>query len=164
LVPADFSGSMGSLALPDKIFEHVCGIMEDSCEDVWKENNVDQASCKEKLEALDPTEGDFHWVDGNTQICRVLHASYSLTNPLHCPHISFEPMEDHKGNLKCQTSKKTALADLFSDKSIAFFEESATKFGLDETFYAYYPASLSPSSTPDCKDKTIFQELMKRFI
>ena len=36
----------------------------------------------------------------------MLHGVFAASNDKHCPHLSFVPMPDYKGNLKCQSSKQ----------------------------------------------------------
>jgi hypothetical protein len=81
--------------------------------------------CIASLEALHATS-DGPYVDGDSFSCRNLHSGFALNNPKHCPHISFIPLEDENGLIKCQTSQQMLVSNLFSADNIQAFTEYAT--------------------------------------
>lgn len=137
--PGDFFGDFFGHALHDKVSDYVCSVMENTCEEVWKFNNLtDQESCKEQFLALEIGHGDINWFDGNSQSCRVVHATFAEENPTHCPHISFVPMVDINGHIKCQTSAGLTPSDLFTAEQLDFFERTARNlYGFDKTMNSY---------------------------
>lgn len=108
IIAATFSG----LDTP-AVRNFVCGILNgESCTDAlgmdpkspWQEER-DVEKCEKRLARLPVLEGvNGDYADGNTQGCRVLHASFAVNNPFHCAHLAFEPTEDPAGVVKCQVS------------------------------------------------------------
>ena len=61
----------------------VCHVMHDSCPDVWAANDLTSVGeCEAKLAALPLTEGDHHYIDGNS--CASPHT-------FHSAHLSRAP-------------------------------------------------------------------------
>lgn len=77
-----------------------------------------------KLPAFDNANG-FTYLDGNSKGCRNLHSSFALTNPDHCPHVSFKAEEDVNGFVKCNESEGLLPTDLFSAETIGMFGAAA---------------------------------------
>ena len=93
---------------------------------------TDVTACKATLQALPTLEGENNHFDGNSQGCRALHAAFAETNPTqHCAHLSFPPLADPQGNIKCQTSAGVLPTDLFSEAEIAALGDFAVKYNLD---------------------------------
>lgn len=89
-------------------------------------------ACEDTLNSLPTAQGSFNHIDGNSQGCRALHAFLATTNPtLHCAHLSFTPLADPNGKVKCQTSQFVPPTDLFSEADIATFERYAEKQSID---------------------------------
>jgi hypothetical protein len=87
--------------------------------------------CMRRYSALPSFDaGSLSYVDGNSKGCRVLHSVFARTNPLHCPHVSFEAEEDTNGIFKCNESKQTILTDLFSEQQLGLFAYAGTLLGL----------------------------------
>jgi hypothetical protein len=113
-----------TLSGPDGV-DFVCGVM-DECD-----LGVDTSGpCQERLGDL-PVFTDGDKIDGNSIGCRILHAVFASENNDHCPHISFEPMEDVNGFIKCQNSKLIDVNDLFTEEEIDAFHRHAEDKGVD---------------------------------
>lgn len=109
--------------------QYVCGVMEGPCSTIL---NIPPGTCNTTFVALPTTTGTNSYADGNSQGCRAVHSVFANTNPInHCPHLSFTPMEDPNGNIKCQTSKFIQTSDLFTPKDMEIFEEFNKAQGLD---------------------------------
>ena len=65
------------------------------------------------------------------QSCRKLHAVFAATNDEHCAHLSFKPMADPKGRVKCQVSAQVPVSDLFSDDELAKFASFVAEVGFE---------------------------------
>lgn len=113
--------------------ERVCGIMEESCTDVWTENAfANQSECKASVEAMPKVEGSYF--DGRSQGCRWVHSVLAATNKDHCEHISTLPLEDVNGKVKCQNTTQTPMTSVFSAAELHFYKETAmNKFDFDES-------------------------------
>ena len=70
------------------------------------------------------------------QSCRKLHAVFAAENAHHCAHLSFKPMADPKGKVKCQESAQLSVSDLFSDDLFAKLADFAVKLGFEPDQYA----------------------------
>ena len=87
--------------------------------------------CPAQLAALPNIDVDGYF-DGNSQGCRVLHNFLTRLNPQgHCAHISLTPLRDQLGLIKCQTSERLQVSDLFSAEEIVNFDEFAMRNGVD---------------------------------
>jgi hypothetical protein len=112
----------GEILDTDRTRNFVCNVMgtkypEFDAPYLYKDGNFEHKECVKRLEKLPIlTEGR---VDGFDQGCRALHAVFASTNDKHCAHLSFEPMEDPNGDIKCQVSSETSVADLF-DVEVTF--------------------------------------------
>ena len=108
--------------------EFVCGVMNGPCANIL---NV-TSNCTEQLLTLPSAEGEQYFIDGKSQGCRVLHAVFANTNPdNHCAHLSFTPLEDPNGSIKCQTSKGTLPSSLFTERELQLFKDFAESVGVD---------------------------------
>ncbi len=67
-------------------------------------------------------------------------------NTAHCPHLSFAPLEDEKGKIKCQTSRGRKPSDLFSPEELAIIGMKGEKLG--------FPTNLTRSCTTNAPTKT----------
>ena len=54
-----------------------------------------------------------------------MHAVFAAENAHHCAHLSFKPMADPKGKVKCQESAQVPVSDLFSNDELARFADFA---------------------------------------
>ena len=63
--------------------------------------------------------------------CRKLHAEFAATNAHHCAHLSFKPMADPTGKVKCQKSAQLQVSDLFSNDELAAFTTFAAEVGFE---------------------------------
>jgi len=126
----------------------VCQTMRDSCPAVWAANDLTSlGECEAKLAALPLAEGEEFYMDGNTSSCRRLHAVYAATNDNHCAHLSFKPMADPKGKVKCQESAQLQESTIFSDEELAAF----AAFEAEAGFESGQHWKLSPCQTQaDC--------------
>eukprot|EP00984_Skeletonema_dohrnii_P025530 scaffold14713_cov135-Skeletonema_dohrnii-CCMP3373.AAC.1 len=119
----------------DVVRDDVCSLMEKKCEEMYMYNNLTQQTCREKWDALPISEEGFR-IDGNSKGCRIVHASMAALNEKHCPHISFLPVEDLNGKVKCQTSGMRSPEDVFTQWELDKIRETAAEHGLpqDEMF------------------------------
>jgi hypothetical protein len=110
---------------------YVCEeIMAGPCKGI--SNNITTSECENLLMALPSSEGVEHKIDGNTQGCRAFHAAYAVTNPtLYCPHISFQPVPDPRGEIKCQSGNSVLPSDLFTNSDLQRFDKYNAEKGLD---------------------------------
>ena len=103
---------------------YVCGVLHSSCPGIYELNgSPTEDECISQLEALPLSSGTERYFDGNDQGCRYVHAVLAASNGAHCPHISFVPVEDATGSIKCQTSKNIAVSDLVDETSLALFRD-----------------------------------------
>ena len=108
--------------------EFVCGVMNGPCANIL---NV-TSNCTEQLLTLPSAEGEQYYIDGKSQGCRVLHAVFANTNPdNHCAHLSFTPLEDPNGSIKCQSSKGTLPSSLFTERELQLFKDFSESVGVD---------------------------------
>ena len=105
----------------------VCNIMESNCTNTLVYNNLTVEGCKLEYDKLNMTNDGY--LDGNTKGCRILHSSFVPENTDHCPHISFAPMADNEGMVKCQTSKGRKPSDLFSPQELEYIRDKGDELG-----------------------------------
>jgi hypothetical protein len=108
--------------------------------DIWEHNGYATgdaaagiAQCVSDLASLPIAEGSQMYFDGKSLACRVVHAMMAAQNPMHCPHISFVPLEDAKGKSKCQASEGKKPTDYFTAEDLAAFDERAYSAGLRDS-------------------------------
>jgi hypothetical protein len=88
--------------------------------------------CEAGLQALPILSGPLNHFDGNSSGCRALHGAFAQTNPTgHCAHISFPPLADPMGRIKCQVSKQVAPSYLFTEADMEAFRAFSTEKGID---------------------------------
>ena len=111
--------------------QYVCSILTSSeCDDVLPTVPTSPAACEAQLEELPVFSPPGTYADGNSQSCRALHASLAASRPaLHCPHVSFESIEDPNGKFKCQQSENLQISDLFSEDDLATWDDYAQRQG-----------------------------------
>jgi len=101
--------------------QFICDTLSQNCSDIHKINeSPTREVCIENLRKL-PTLTNGSYIDGLSLGCRVIHSQFARNNPKHCPHISFIPVKDDFGDIKCQVSKKLNLNDYFSEKDFNLF-------------------------------------------
>jgi hypothetical protein len=112
--------------------QFVCGVANGPCSSTLNITaNASNLTCEEQLLTLPSADG-LYYVDGKSQGCRALHAAFAATNPVnHCAHLSYAPLEDPHGNIKCQTSKGTLPSSLFTERELQMFNDFATSLGID---------------------------------
>jgi hypothetical protein len=122
-----FDAALNSDATRQYVCEHV---MAGPC---WPQLNItNTTACINTLNALPTTEGSDHYIDGNSQGCRALHAAFASTNPTqHCAHLSFAPLPDPAGKIKCQTSHARSPTDLFTESDFTALRRFAIKHNID---------------------------------
>jgi len=128
--PEGFMGEYADKFATDEMAEFLCDTMRTKCPDVWEHNILSQSKCKRKIRKLPTVDrktskaaksrmkakdgkakaknvfdnGLTNGWKANSLACRVLHTQFLVKgNANHCPHISFKPMEDVNGNIKCHT-------------------------------------------------------------
>ena len=133
-----------------KTAEYVCDMLQHTCPDAgvdtWKHNELqskeDCVARYEKLNTFDDGPkianskdlgGGF---DGNSASCRALHSVLTSISTDHCAHLSFVPMADPNGNVKCQTSKRLHMTDYFDARDFENFNlfKKAADYPLDYGF------------------------------
>jgi hypothetical protein len=87
--------------------------------------------CEAALQALPVLEGSLNYFDGNSFGCRALHGAFALTNVKHCAHVSFTPLADYLGRIKCQQGKLASPLDLFSESDQQKFQTFARRRGIN---------------------------------
>ena len=149
-----FSASRGR-----RTAEYLCNIMKNECVGagvhVWSHNNfAGFEDCISRFEQLDTfDDGDqlaasngAGGVDGNSAGCRMLHGTLAALNPAgHCAHLSFVPMADNLGRIKCQQSNRYQVSDFFDPIDFLNFDQfkEAVKIsearGYEATDECHYP-------------------------
>jgi hypothetical protein len=119
--------------------EYICGIMEGGCSQFLPLNST--FDCVRKLELLPyhtfTADDNVLRYEGNSLSCRALHsvlASKSADNAKrHCPHVSFVPVEDPKGVIKCQDGSGANYkhSDLFTGAQLKDFTEYMKRQGFN---------------------------------
>ena len=85
-----------------------------------------------RLAELPASEGPLSHVDGNSQGCRALHSVFATLNPgLHCAHLSFDPMQDPNGQIKCQQTKQVKPTDLFAKDDFMLLSDFSLRNDID---------------------------------
>jgi hypothetical protein len=124
--------------------DSVCNIMESNCTETLQFNNLTVDGCKEAYDKLNMTENGY--LDGNTKGCRLLHSSFVPRNTGQCPHLSFAPLVDEKGQIKCQTSSGRQPSDLFSPQELEIIKTKGEMLG--------FPTNLTRSCTTNAPKPT----------
>jgi hypothetical protein len=118
-------------SVPTRTF--VCNVIEGPCWSILNTTyNNSNTTCTNMLNELPAADGTNYYVDGKSQGCRALHAVFAETNPInHCAHLSFIPMQDPSGIIKCQSSKNKLPSELFTEKEFQLFKSFAESVGID---------------------------------
>eukprot|EP00587_Corethron_hystrix_P006625 CAMPEP_0113317836 /NCGR_PEP_ID=MMETSP0010_2-20120614/12612_1 /TAXON_ID=216773 ORGANISM="Corethron hystrix, Strain 308" /NCGR_SAMPLE_ID=MMETSP0010_2 /ASSEMBLY_ACC=CAM_ASM_000155 /LENGTH=346 /DNA_ID=CAMNT_0000174951 /DNA_START=39 /DNA_END=1076 /DNA_ORIENTATION=+ /assembly_acc=CAM_ASM_000155 len=113
----------------------VCTVLQNSCSDVYESNGFDgdesQIECQKYFDSV-PLVEEFGNVRAFSQGCRKLHSAFANLNDDHCPHISFIPMEDLNGEIKCQDSSDSGRTylDNFTTETLEMMKaKGAEHFG-----------------------------------
>ena len=133
-----------------KTAQYVCDMLQHTCPDagvdIWKHNKLkskeDCVARYEKLNTFDdgPKIADSKDLgggfDGNSASCRALHSVLASISTDHCAHLSFVPMADPNGNVKCQTSKRLHMTDYFDARDFENFNlfKEAAGYPLEDGF------------------------------
>ncbi len=128
----------------DDVHDLVCNIMESNCTETLQYNNLTADGCKDAYDKLHMIDNGY--LDSNSKGCRILHFSFVPKNTAHCPHLSFAPLEDEKGKIKCQISRGRKPSDLFSPEELAIIGMKGEKLG--------FPTNLTRSCTMNAPTKT----------
>jgi len=108
--------------------EHWCNTLRDFCPEVYEANGLDEETCLSKWDEL-PDNSDS--LQGNTKGCRLYHASFAKENDKHCPHLSFMPMEDYHGNIKCQNPTDDPKENMFTAYDFSLANQYAIESGFE---------------------------------
>jgi hypothetical protein len=134
-ITPDFGRLISDAALNnDRVRSYICSqVYFGPCGSIVNTTSTpSQTVCESRLAALPTTEGTTQYIDGDVQGCRFLHAVFAEHNPTtHCFHLSFEPMTDPMGNIKCQKSKGTSPTELFTETDFKRYTAYAKKVGID---------------------------------
>lgn len=147
-----------------------CLLQESICPEYFKYNNYsDILDCVEKFETLpivSESDAGLRTVDGNSTGCRNLHASMTVLNPdIHCAHLSFYPMADPKGKVKCSNSSNFALDNYFSDNDVLLFKQAALASGIESNiYYSKLPLSQEVQSSRKCRVDLVETRAIQRGI
>ena len=60
-----------------------------------------------------------------------MHAVFASKNANHCAHLSFKPMADPRGRVKCQVSEQLQVSDLFSDDELSKYATFVAESGFE---------------------------------
>ena len=137
LMAPGFWSAIEALQNSEQSRNFVCTVMEGECANVFPGGAPDD--CSGTLAALPYRslggDGMFR-NDENSVSCRTLHAALARTSPEdHCPHVSFSPMEDPKGQIKCQDGYGNGhkYLDFFTPTELNDFEQFILDQGFDES-------------------------------
>lgn len=120
----------GRLMNSDNTRRFICDVKAGPCND--GEDGGDVANCQEDLAQMDVFTENLPWIDGRSQACRALHATFADTNPsLHCPHIAFAETADPNGAVKCQESDLVSPEDLFDEKNFQYYSDFLRRNDID---------------------------------
>jgi len=73
-------------------------------------------------------------MEGLSQGCCALNSVFTKTNSKHCPrYISFTPVQDEHGRIKCQNTGNILASDLFTSDEFTMFKEFCMSIGVDPT-------------------------------
>jgi len=137
-----------------KLADFICETMAELCPETFKFNNfTSRQECANLMETLPLATTNVNGlatIDGNSTGCRNLHATLASTNVDHCPHISYHPQEDKKGQIKCSSEYQNnfSLNDFWDDGDFALFEHTASVFGLDPELQVQF--SLTEDDLEQC--------------
>lgn len=113
----------------------ICETMAGPCSSTFKDSVNSSISsmstCESHLQAMPATDGAEEHFDGNSTGCRSLHAAFAWKNTDHCAHLSFEPMEDPYGKIKCQTSANISPKTIFTESEFQIWRKFSQKHGID---------------------------------
>lgn len=105
-----------------RILNYICRTLRNSCKTVHKYDGSPSISqCVRMLRRLPSFTSSKHF-DGPDLSCRALHAAYARTNPVHCAHISFLPLKDPNGQMKCQKSALMPILTGLTASDIVHFK------------------------------------------
>ena len=156
-LPPDFLNEVyGSYVNKASMATTACFLHEALCEDEYSANGYNSSiQCTEKLHSLPVAEDNakgYITVDSNSTGCRHLHMTMALHSPeIHCPHFSFQPMEDPNGKIKCSDSSDYAIEDYFNENDISLFRQSALIGGME--YGTYYKKIESRDDLGSCEGR-----------
>jgi hypothetical protein len=136
----------------DDVRDLVCNVMESNCTDTLEFNNMSVEGCKDAYDKLNMTDNGY--LDSNTKGCRILHSSFVPKDLGHCPHLSYAPLADEKGKIKCQSSRGQTPSDLFSQQELGIIAMKGEKLG--------FPTNLTRSCTAKAPTKAPTQAPTKK--
>lgn len=163
-----------NLFLPPKFFDFVyensrslamsssvCHVHESQCPTEYEKNGfTDIVDCVEKMESLPITKvnaAGLDTVDSNSTGCRHLHSSMVVLSPeVHCPHLSFVPMEDVNNERKCSASSDYAHEDFFTEEDFVLFQRTAQVNNLDVVTFFNGSASKGTCSASTISTSSIW--------
>jgi len=116
----------GYIVNSPKTREYICSVMSGACAGMIDATN----DCVGNLAAITAIDTNGQVV-GNSQGCRALHAAFAATNSHHCPHLSFTPMADYNGKIKCQSNGDITPNSLFEPEEFEIYGRFATRMGFD---------------------------------
>mmetsp|Transcript_25325 Transcript_25325/g.42438 ORF Transcript_25325/g.42438 Transcript_25325/m.42438 type:complete len:263 (-) Transcript_25325:321-1109(-) len=129
--------------------ELVCSTMS-GCSATWAGNGYTSAGeCLADLATLPLASGTgtVH-ADGLDRSCRYLHTVFAATNPNHCNHVSFGPLADPEGHLKCQASAGVMPLSLYTTEEMAAFNVWVNGTGMDPDLGFMILNTAAPTSAP----------------
>ena len=140
----------GTMTNTNEMRASICETMQSYCPATWEKQAVQsKEACTARIAALPIAEGALAAVDGKSQGCRVLHGVFAATNAFHCPHISYEPEADGKGDVKCQVSDPDLDARLNDADQAAFDSYLASRNIPVDKGFVLHP-TLPCAANSDC--------------
>lgn len=100
----------------------ICDVMSTNC-------NNPTADCEARLNALPTLVNGY--ADSYSSGCRAVHAVFASTNPVHCPHISFDAMLDNRNKSKCQVSENLQESDFFDSSDAKAYHRFQREVGIE---------------------------------
>lgn len=137
-----------------------CQVMEKVCPEVYRANGFSgQDDCIKHMDSLPVATKNSHGlytVEGNSSGCRHLHASLAVRSPeIHCAHLSFTPMEDKDGEVKCSESNDFSHAEFFSPLDLHRFQTVALEAGMNAS--ASFEPVLDTTNLAECTTGSILE-------
>ena len=115
-------------------YSYACDTLRSRCPsagvETWSHNGLaSHEECIERFEQLPTFDDGPHLanspgggIDGNSASCRLLHSFLATFDTDHCAHVSFLPMADPSGSIKCQSSKRMRETDFFDPTDLFNFD------------------------------------------
>lgn len=124
--------ALRSLQDSDPTRAYICDVIQTRCSASIPGTMQDCLNSLSALPFTTTSKGVLRF-DQNSLACRAVHAALAPNDPaLHCPHLSFAPLADPKGKVKCQAGSSLELVhtDLFTTQELDSFTTFLADSGL----------------------------------